>query len=61
MDKPIISIITINLNNIEGLRRTISSIKNQLSKKIEYIVIDGNSDDGSIYYIKQNTHQKYLI
>ena len=63
MDKPIISIITINLNNIEGLRRTISSIKNQLSKKIEYIVIDGNSDDGSIYYIKQNTHviTRYLI
>ncbi|TZF86197.1 glycosyltransferase (plasmid) [Pedobacter sp. BS3] len=43
-----LSIVTINLNHAAGLERTIISVKNQTSlDKIEYIVIDGNSTDGS--------------
>lgn len=42
-----ISIITINLNNLAGLKATISSVISQTYKDIEYIVIDGNSSDGS--------------
>tara|TARA_B100001027_G_scaffold53701_4_gene35968 strand:- start:1222 stop:1995 length:774 start_codon:yes stop_codon:yes gene_type:complete len=63
MNKPSITIITINLNNLEGLKRTISSVKNQSFDKIEYIVIDGNSSDGSANYIKYHSNliTKYLI
>jgi glycosyltransferase involved in cell wall biosynthesis len=44
-----ISIITINYNNLSGLIKTFSSIANQIVKPdiYEWIVIDGNSTDGS--------------
>lgn len=43
-----ISIITINLNNLVGLSKTIESVVNQtIFDQIEYIVIDGASTDGS--------------
>jgi len=42
-----ISIITINLNNKIGLEKTIQSVVNQNYSNIEYIVIDGDSNDGS--------------
>lgn len=47
------SIITINLNNQEGLRKTIESIVSQTYKDYEYIVIDGGSTDGSVEVIKE--------
>ena len=58
-----ISIITINLNNLEGLKRTANSII-QLHNPaiIEWIVIDGGSTDGSVTYIKSiEKHITYWI
>lgn len=43
----LISIITINYNNSEGLKKTMLSVFEQTISKFEYIVIDGGSDDGS--------------
>lgn len=48
------SIITINYNNQEGLRKTIKSIINQVYKGFEYIIIDGGSTDGSVDVIRQH-------
>ena len=49
-----ISIVTINLNNKNGLRKTIESVVNQTYfDKIEYIIIDGGSTDGSVDVIKE--------
>lgn len=42
-----LSIITINYNNIEGLRKTIESVLSQSFQDYEWIVIDGGSTDGS--------------
>ncbi len=42
-----LSIITINYNNAEGLRRTMESVLNQSCRDFEYIVIDGGSSDAS--------------
>lgn len=50
---PKLSIITINLNNAEGLEKTISSVINQTYRDFEYIVIDGGSTDGSVDVIKK--------
>ena len=46
------SIITINYNNKEGLKRTLNSIKRLNNKNYELIVIDGGSYDGSKDIIK---------
>ena len=50
-----LSIITVNLNNKEGLRKTIESVVFQTFSDCEYIIIDGGSTDGSIDIIKQHT------
>ena len=42
-----LSIITINYNNRDGLRSTLGSIRQQQLQALEVIVIDGGSDDGS--------------
>ncbi len=47
------SVITINFNNHEGLRRTMQSVVNQTYRDFEYVVIDGGSTDGSTEVIKE--------
>ena len=47
------SIITINYNHCDGLRKTIQSVVNQTFTDLEYIIIDGGSEDGSIEVIKE--------
>ncbi|MBT2559668.1 glycosyltransferase [Pedobacter sp. ISL-68] len=42
-----LSIITINYNNKAGLQKTIQSVVSQTWQDFEFIVIDGNSLDGS--------------
>jgi glycosyltransferase involved in cell wall biosynthesis len=58
-----LSIVTINYNNKFGLIKTLDSVNNQTNKNFEYVVIDGNSTDGSIEIIKKNatSNYKYLI
>lgn len=51
----LLSIITINYNNENGLAKTVQSIINQSCKDFEYIVIDGNSNDGSKNIIENNS------
>lgn len=48
-----LSIITINLNNHEGLQKTIDSVVCQTFRDFEWIVIDGGSTDGSRELIEQ--------
>jgi glycosyltransferase involved in cell wall biosynthesis len=48
-----LSIITINYNNREGLRKTLHSVASQTFSDFEYIVIDGGSNDGSLDVIKE--------
>ncbi|MEY3501647.1 MAG: hypothetical protein RL308_3320 [Bacteroidota bacterium] len=59
---PKLSIITINYNNLEGLKRTVESVVNQTWQEFEYIIIDGGSTDGSAAYIEsQNEHFDYWV
>lgn len=51
------SIITINLNNDNGLKQTIASVITQSYPEIEYIVIDGGSNDESLNIITQNKNR----
>jgi glycosyltransferase involved in cell wall biosynthesis len=49
-----LSIITVNLNNKNGLAKTISSVLSQTVGFFEFIIIDGASSDGSLELIKLN-------
>ncbi len=51
------SIITVNFNNKEGLRRTIESVIHQTFRDFEYIIIDGASTDGSIDVLREYDQQ----
>ena len=50
-----LSIITINLNNKKGLQKTIDSVIAQTCKDFEWIIIDGDSTDGSKELIEEFT------
>ena len=48
-----ICIVTINLNNKDGLEKTIKSVLSQTYSDYEYVIIDGGSTDGSVDVIKK--------
>lgn len=48
-----LSIITINRNNAEGLRKTMESVFAQTCKEIEYIIVDGASTDNSVEIVRE--------
>ena len=49
-----ISIITVCYNSVATLEKTILSVAEQTYKNIEYIIVDGNSNDGTIDIIQNN-------
>ncbi len=56
-----LSIITVNLNNKEGLEKTIESTLLQTNRNFEHIVIDGKSTDGSVdVLLKYQTQLKFV-
>ena len=57
-----LSIITINYNNAEGLRKTLASVEEQTYSFIEHIIVDGGSTDNSVSviedYVTRNTQKQ---
>ena len=53
-----LSIITINYNNLDGLKRTYESVVSQTCQDFEWIIIDGGSTDGSKEFIEE--HQAHF-
>lgn len=47
-----LSIVTINYNNADGLKRTLASIEEQTYCFIEHIIVDGGSADDSVSVIQ---------
>lgn len=50
--KPFFSIITVVKNSSDSITSTIKSVVDQKDQNIEYIIIDGNSTDGTLNKIK---------
>ena len=46
------TIITVCLNSVDTIERTIKSVLNQNNAKIEYIIVDGGSQDGTLDIIR---------
>jgi len=49
-----LSIITVCLNNKEGLEKTIKSVAGQSFSDFEFLIVDGGSTDGSYEVIQKN-------
>jgi len=52
VSQPILSVITIVYNNVNDIERTMLSVLGQTYPNIEYILIDGLSNDGTLEVIK---------
>jgi glycosyltransferase involved in cell wall biosynthesis len=50
----LISIVTVVYNSLNNIEITLDSIRKIKNKSIEYIVIDGNSNDGTLEILKKN-------
>ncbi|MCC7304811.1 MAG: glycosyltransferase [Alphaproteobacteria bacterium] len=51
---PLFSIVSVTLNNLQGLNRTFNSVKCQSFQGFEWIVIDGASNDGTESFLKEH-------
>lgn len=51
--RPEISVVTVVMNGVAHLRETVDSVLAQQGVDIEYWIIDGGSDDGSVDVIRQ--------
>ena len=59
---PKVTIVTVTYNAQEYLEQTIKSVIEQDYKNIEYIIIDGNSSDGTVDIIKKyESHITYWV
>lgn len=56
-----LSIITINYNHLEGLKRTADSVLAQTWTDFEWIIVDGCSNDGSKGYIEEMVNKLQMI
>lgn len=60
-----LSIITVNLNNRDGLRKTIDSVRGQCCMNFEHIIVDGASKDDSPSIIREyadsSTHPVHWV
>jgi glycosyltransferase involved in cell wall biosynthesis len=53
MFNPRLSVITIVYNNVRDIERTIRSVVNQTYANIEYVIVDGQSNDGTLQIIEK--------
>lgn len=51
---PTLTVITICRNDREALQKTLNSVRSQLNRNFQYVVVDGASTDGSAQLLEDN-------
>ena len=51
-DRPVVTVVTVVLNDAAGLQKTIASVTSQTYDTIELIIIDGSSSDATLEVIR---------
>lgn len=63
-DNMLYTIITVVLNDLEKLKITMNSVLNQICNDYEYLIVDGQSNDGTTEYIREmqekNSQIRYI-
>jgi putative colanic acid biosynthesis glycosyltransferase len=54
----VFSVITVNFNNIDGLKRTAESVLSQRMSDFDWIVVDGGSSDGAVEFLSSIMDEK---
>lgn len=57
---PLVSIITPSFNSAATIERTIQSVLSQDYSRIEHIVVDGASSDGTVAILKRYPHLRWI-
>jgi hypothetical protein len=55
--EPLVSVVTITRNNLEGLVRTRASVVGQHYPAVEHVVVDGASDDGTAGWLASQSER----
>jgi glycosyltransferase involved in cell wall biosynthesis len=50
-EAPLFSVVTITYGNLEGLQKTVSSVRSQSFRDFEHLIIDGGSHDGTVEWL----------
>lgn len=58
---PKLSVITVVYNNVHDIERTVRSVLAQQYTNIEYLVIDGNSTDGTLEVLNKYKDQIHIL
>lgn len=60
MEKYKLSIITITYNDLHNLIKTVNSVIQQVTPDVEYLIIDGKSNDGTYEYLNDISKKKQI-
>ena len=60
-NKPLVSVVVLNLNGLRYLKGCLSSLSKQTATSFEVILVDNGSSDGSAEYVRNNFPSVRLI
>lgn len=60
-EEPLVSVILVNWNGLKWLKRCLDSLISQTYPEVEIIIVDNNSDDQSVGFLKTDYPQIAIV